>query len=46
MRRTNVSAWLVRKVSAAVLFAALPIAMPIAAVAQTAPAVPPVKLGL
>ena len=42
MQRTNVSAWLVRKISAAALFAALPIA----AVAQTAPAVPPVKLGI
>ena len=35
MQRTNVSAWLVGKMSAAALFAALPIAMPIAAVAQT-----------
>ena len=42
MQRTNVSAWLVRKISTAVLFAALPIAMPVAAVAQT----PPVKLGI
>ena len=42
MQGTNVSAWLVRKMSAAALFAALPVAMPIAAVAQT----PPVKLGI
>lgn len=42
MQRTNVSAWLVRKISAAALFAALPIA----AVAQIASAVPPVKLGI
>jgi branched-chain amino acid transport system substrate-binding protein len=42
MQRTNVCAWLVGKMSAAALFAALPVAMPIAAVAQT----PPVKLGI